>query len=199
MSVPVKAADVLQLLPMRRGHFRFESGHHGETWIDLELLCVRPDPVERLAFELAERLAPHRPEVICGPLVEGAFVALMVASRMRLPFTYAERFAGTEGLFPVRYRVPRPQLPLIKGRRVAIVNDATNAGSAVRGTCFDLLEQGGTPVVIGSLAVFGEGARRFTDERGLALEALAQFPNQIWTPDDCPLCERNVPLQDPTA
>jgi orotate phosphoribosyltransferase len=199
MSVPVKAADVLQLLPMRRGHFRFESGHHGETWIDLELLCVRAAPVERLAGELAERLAPHRPEVICGPLVEGAFVALMVASRMRLPFTYAERFAGAEGLFPVRYRLPRPQLPLVKGRRVAIVNDATNAGSAVRGTYFDLLEQGGQPVVIGSLAVFGDGARQFSAERGLALEALSEFPNQIWTPDDCPLCERNVPLQDPTA
>jgi orotate phosphoribosyltransferase len=195
----MKAADVLNLLPMRRGHFRFESGHHGETWIDLELLCVRPEPVERLAEDLCARLRPHKPEVVCGPLVEGAFVALMVAARLRIPFTYAERYVDGNGLYPVRYRLPYPQRPLIEGRAVAIVNDTINAGSAVRGTYFDVKKHGGRPVAIGALAVFGEAADRFTVDEGLALEALARFPNVIWTPEECPLCERNVPLQDPTA
>jgi orotate phosphoribosyltransferase len=198
MSAP-GPSDLLQLLPMRRGHFRFESGHHGETWIDLELLCVRPARVARLVEDLAARVAPHRPEVICGPLVEGAFVALMMASHLGLPFTYAERFAGEGDLYPVRYRLPVPQVPLVAGRRVAIVNDTINAGSAVRGAYFDLLERRATPVVIGALAVFGERAGQFTAERGLALESLAVFPNEIWTPEECPLCERNIPLQDPTA
>ena len=195
----MKPADVLQLLPMRRGHFRFESGHHGETWIDLELLCVRPGPVELLADELAARLGPHRAEIVCGPLIEGAFVALMVASRLGVPFTYSERIAGTGGLFPVRYRLPRPLRPLVEGRRVAIVNDVVNAGSAARGTYLDLQDCHARPTVLATLATFGEGADRFTTERGLALETLASIPNQIWTPADCPLCERNVPLQDPTA
>jgi orotate phosphoribosyltransferase len=78
---------MIDQLPTRRGHFLLESGHHGDTWLDLELLCVRPDRVRPLANELAARLQKHGAEVVCGPLVEGAFLALMVASEMGLPFT----------------------------------------------------------------------------------------------------------------
>jgi orotate phosphoribosyltransferase len=31
-------SNVLDLLPIRRGHFRFESGYHGEIWLDLDRL-----------------------------------------------------------------------------------------------------------------------------------------------------------------
>ena len=83
--------EVAALLPWRKGHFRFESGHHGDTWLNLELLCLQPEPVEQLAAVLADCLSEQRPDVVCGPLVEGAFVALMVARRLRVPFTYTER------------------------------------------------------------------------------------------------------------
>ena len=81
--------DVIRLLPLQRGHFRFESGHHSDTWIDLETLCLHPEAVETLASRLAERIAKYDVDAVCGPLVEGAFVALMVASRLRLLFTYS--------------------------------------------------------------------------------------------------------------
>lgn len=28
------------------GHFLLESGHHGDLWLDLELLCLRPRQIE---------------------------------------------------------------------------------------------------------------------------------------------------------
>ena len=62
-------------------------------WLDLETLCLRPKEVQRLAVELGKRLAGYGVEMVCGPLVEGAFVALMVASEMKVEFVYAERFA----------------------------------------------------------------------------------------------------------
>ena len=34
--------EVAALLPWRKGHFKLESGHHGDTWLNLELLCVQP-------------------------------------------------------------------------------------------------------------------------------------------------------------
>ena len=45
--------EVAALLPWRKGHYKFESGHHGDTWLNLELLCVQPEPVEQLATVLA--------------------------------------------------------------------------------------------------------------------------------------------------
>jgi orotate phosphoribosyltransferase len=192
-------AEVARLLPARKGHFRLESGHHGDMWLDLELLCLRPGPIRRLAAQIAVRLATHNVEVVCGPLIEGAFVALMVASELDVPFTYAERFAGGEsdGLYPVQYRLPRRLRDQVRGKRVAIVNDVINAGSAIRGTFMDLKTCGAEPVAIAALAVLGQSAAKFAAHEKLALEALAFLPNQIWTPSECPLCARAVPLTDP--
>src|SRR5215470_11774772 len=127
--------DVISLMPARRGHFLFESGHHGDLWLDLELLCLRPEPVRRLAERVAERLAPYAVDAVCGPLVEGAFVALMVAAALGVPFSYAERFPDPkrDDLFPIDYRLPRALRARVRDRRVAVVNDVINAGSAVRG------------------------------------------------------------------
>src|SRR2546430_14889165 len=90
--------DVIALMPARRGHFLLESGHHGDLWLDLELLCLNPEPIRRFAARVAARLAPHAIDVVCGPLVEGAFVALMVASELGVPFSRSEeRRVGEEG------------------------------------------------------------------------------------------------------
>lgn len=188
--------DVIALMPARRGHFLLESGHHGDLWLDLELLCVNPDPVRRLAARVAARLAPYAIEVVCGPLVEGAFVALMVAAELGVPFSYSERFPRPErgGLFPVDYRVPRTLRARVRDKRMAIVNDVINAGSAVRGTLADLEACAARPVAIGTLLVLGPSASRIAADRGVALETLASLPNNLWTPAECPLCVRGVPL-----
>jgi len=128
--------DVLELLAIRRGHFLLESGHHGELWLDLELLYRRPRRVEPLCSELARRIASLSIDAVCGPLIEGAFVALTVASELNLEYSYAERFAraSSDGLFSAGYRIPEALRESVRGKRVAIVNDVINAGSAVRGT-----------------------------------------------------------------
>lgn len=189
---------LVRLLPVRQGHFRLESGHHGHTWVDLELLFVLPEAIRPFATTLAKRLRDYDVEVVCGPLVEGAFVGLMVASRLTVPFTYAERVADDTlgGLFTVRYRLPGAQRQIVKGKRVAIVNDVINAGSAIRGTYADLIECGARPVAIATLAVLGGKATEFASERHLALETLVTLPNEIWEPEHCPLCRDGVPLNN---
>ena len=189
---------VARLLPIRQGHFRLESGHHGHTWVDLELLFLYPDRIRRLTTQLATALRSHRPEVVCGPLVEGAFVAMMVAPRLRVPFTYAERIADDtlSGLYPVRYRLPGALREVVRGRRVAIVNDVINAGSAIRGTSTDLVACVAQPVAVATLAVLGGRAAEFAAANQIALETLAALPNEIWEPAVCPLCRDGVPLNN---
>lgn len=188
--------QVEQLLPKREGHFVFESGHHGQVWLDLELLFLRPERVQPLAEALAARLRGYQAAAVCGPLVEGAFVGLMVASSLRLPFSYSEpvRDRSATGLFPVSYPIPKSLEPKLRGKRVAIVNDVINAGSAVRGTLASLKECGAQPVAIGTLAVYGSAASDLAATHDVALEALASFPSRIWAPGECPLCAKGVPL-----
>jgi orotate phosphoribosyltransferase len=188
--------EIERLLARRTGHFLLESGHHGELWLDLERLFLHPERVEPLLAALAERVARHRVEVVCGPLVEGAFVALRVAAALRVPFAYAAPVAKADagGLFPVAYRIPRALHAEVAGRRIAVLNDVINAGSAVAGTLADLRACGAEPVAIATLAVLGTAAQGLAAAQDVALEWLAAFPNRIWAPADCPLCARGVPL-----
>src|SRR5712664_427313 len=188
---------LLSLVHGRQGHFRLESGHHGDVWFQLETLCLRSREIQTFTARLAARLAPYEVEVICGPLVEGAFVALLVSLELGCDFAYAERFADPtrEGLFPVEYRLPKALQPVVKGKRVAIVNDVINAGSAVRGTFFDLQALGAGLVAIGALLALGDAIAEFATEHHVALELLERMPNNLWTPSECPLCAAGMPLE----
>jgi orotate phosphoribosyltransferase len=105
--------EVSRLLSKREGHFALESGHHGELWLDLELLFLHPPRIQPLAAALSERIAKHGVEAVCGPLVEGAFVGLMVASALGVPFAYSERVLEPDarGLSPFGIASPPRSAP----------------------------------------------------------------------------------------
>ena len=191
---------IARLMSSRSGHFLLESGHHANLWLDLEGLCFDPAAVRPYAVELAARLKPYDLEAVCGPLIEGAFIALMVAAELGLPFTYADRLAQQPGgdLFRYPYRIPNSLRPWLGGRRVAIVNDVVGAGSAVRGTLADLDRVGALTVVLSCLMSLGPSAARLAVDHHLAFETLVSLPFDLWTPSECPLCDKGVPLVDPS-
>ena len=192
---------VLELLSARKGHFLLESGHHGDLWLDLENLCLKPPLVKSLAAQLARSISNMNVDVVCGPLVEGAFVGMMVALELDVEFTYSERFArpSESGLFRAGYRIPSSLRPGLRGKRVAIVNDVINAGSAVRGTFEDLEACGATVATISTLLVLGTSAAEYASSKGVPLKSLAEMPNNLWIPAQCPLCASGVPLDDPAG
>ena len=191
--------DLLRLLAARKGHFLLESGHHGDLGLELELLCLQPDLLRPLAAKLAGQLLPFEAEVVCGPLVEGALLGLLVASELNVQFAYSERFARRtkDDFFPAGYRLPEAVRRVVQRKRVAIVNDVINAGSAIRGTFEDLERCGATAVAIGTLLVLGTAAGEYAESKGVALKRIASLPNNLWWPSTCPLCASGIPLQDP--
>jgi orotate phosphoribosyltransferase len=193
--------DILDLVGARTGHFRLESGHHAERWLGLERLCLDVGAIEAHSADLASRLAPHAFDVVCGPLVEGAFVALMVAAKLARAFSYANRLESDdrESMFGVRYRIPAQLRPELRGKRVVIVNDFTIAGSAVRGTMMDVRACGGTVVVIGSLVVLGPETARLCAREHIPLETLQTLAFAMWEPAACPRCAAGEPLLDPSG
>jgi orotate phosphoribosyltransferase len=189
--------ELLRLLAPRSGHFQFESGHHGDLWLEIARLYLRPARLRRFAAELARRLAAHGIEAVCGPLVEGAFLAQMVAEELDVEFYFAEQHVRPkgDGLFPVGYRIPGSSRPGARGKNFAVVDDVINAGSAIRGALLDSRSCGARPVAIGALLVLGEAAMNLASAEGLPLENLAHLPNVLWEPSACPLCASRVPLE----
>ena len=193
--------ELVSQLPGRIGHFRLESGHHSDS-VDrsrapLSASRVRP-PARGGAGGAPGR---HRVDAVCGPLVEGAFVALLVAADFGVEFYYTERFVPQSdgqgaALFPWSTALPPVLRARLRGKRVAIVNDVISAGSAVRGTLEDLQSCGAETVAVAALAVLGSSAAEFAALNNLALESLGSFPFTMWTPAECPLCQAGVALQN---
>ncbi len=190
--------ELLSLIAARKGHFRLESGHHGSLWLDLDPLFVRPGRLHRFVAGLADRLARHGVDAVCGPLTGGAFLAQAVAAALDVEFYYTERVAPAQpgGLYAVTYRLPGGLRERVRGKSVAVVDDAVNAGSALRGSVAELRACGARPAAAGALLVLGVAAASWCAGQGLPLETVAQLPNEIWAPAECPLCAAGEPVED---
>jgi orotate phosphoribosyltransferase len=191
--------QLLSMLAAKTGHFALESGHHGNLWLDLETLFLRPNELRPFVEELAHLLGRHEFEAVCGPLIGGAFVAQTVASILDVEFCFTEesKEPRPDGLFPVAYRLPASLRGVVRGKRIAVVNDVINAGSAVRGTIADLESCGATVVAIATLAVLGDSASQFAADKNLPLHYLASLANPLWIPSECPLCAAGVDVDEP--
>lgn len=191
--------DVFGALPARQGHFYLESGYHTDLWLTLDGLFADPAGVAPLVSALGERLRPHNPAAICGPLLGGAFLAQAVATTLGARFYYTEPLGAPRdaGLFTAEYRLPLTTRQHLREQTVAVVDDVISAGSSVRATVAALAAAGASTVVVGALLVLGDAAREHFTEQAIPLETLGRRPFELWKPLDCPLCRAGSPLEDP--
>ena len=187
-------ATLLAAVAAERGHFRYESGHHGDLWLDLDTLLVDAGRMRGWARALAERAEACRPDLVCGPLTGGAFLAQMLALELSRSFVFAERLVAADG--KVSYRLPSPLRRVVEGSRVLLVDDAVNAGSALGATASALLAAGATLAGFACLLTLGDAAERLAAGHGVPLLPLARLERGLWPPADCPLCRASVPLTD---
>ena len=100
----------------------------------------------------------------------------------------------------VSYRIPDGLRRDLEGRRILLVDDAANAGSALLATQADVLACGGQPVGCASLIALGDAPARIAAATGVPFYRLATIERSLWLPDLCPLCAAGQPLaEDPLA
>lgn len=180
-----------RLAQPRRGHFDLGTGYHGDLWLDLDALFLRPARLRPYVQWLSARLDAHQIDAVCGPLEGGAFLALALADVLDTAFVPAGRAPGPG---PSGYRLPPGMERQMTGWKVAVVDDAINAGTAVT-ACFGLLRQSGAiPVAAGTLLALGQGAATIEATMSVPCYAAATIPSQVWPAADCPLCVTRIPL-----
>jgi orotate phosphoribosyltransferase len=103
---------------------------------------------------------------VCGPLSGGAFLPT---------------YPGPGG-----YRLPPTLRGQVGGWRVAIVDDAVNAGTAVGASHSALRDAGAVPVAVAALLALGQADAFVTGTLGLPFGAAATLPSQTWPASDCP-------------
>jgi orotate phosphoribosyltransferase len=115
----------------------------------------------------------------------------MVADVLNCESSYSERITGPNG---VTYRLPSQLHDGLRDKNVALVDDAINAGSAVRATFAELQSRGGRVVALGALITLGSAAARLATSLAIPLVSLLAMESALWTPADCPQCAAGVPL-----
>jgi orotate phosphoribosyltransferase len=184
---------LIALMQATTGHVVYESGHHGNLWLDLDRLWTRPRDLAPFVLDLTRLLPTDDFDVICGPMSGGAFISLAVATELDSPFCYVDRHLLPTG-DGVEYVLPKEFYRLVEGCRIALIDDVINAGSATRGAIRALESAGAEITVIGALLVLGSAVPAFASEANLQLVSLAAMSSELWKAEECPLCAEGVPI-----
>jgi orotate phosphoribosyltransferase len=170
---------LLDLIPAHHGHFAYTSGDHGDLWLDLDALFAHPRSLRPYVTALADLLPPC--DVVSGPLTGGAYLAHALSD------TLDAGFAWTQG---------RTLTGEVTDRRVAIVDDAINAGSAVSAAAEAIATGGGQVVAVTALLTLGAAPGTVA---GVPVQSLVTVASQLWPASTCPPCAAGAPLSVPPA
>ncbi len=180
--------DAVRLAQAARGHFDLGTGYHGDVWLDLDALLLRParlrEPVRWMAG-----LREHAVDAVCGPLEGGAFLAYAVGDLLTAAFLPGYRTPGETAGYHLR-----PVPGGIAGWRVGIADDAVNAGTAVASCAAAVRAQHALPVAVTSLLALGDASTLIPEQLGVPFYPAATLPSQTWPAPRCPLCAEAIPL-----
>lgn len=160
---------------IRKGHFAFESGLHGDTWLELDLMIADPARMRTAAEQLAARLAGFEADVVVGPLEGGAFLGQWVAEILGTQFAYTT----PDGLPPAFD---------VKGLRAIVVDDAINAGFATAATVDALRGAGCAVVALGSVFVCAPEGPQVGARFEIPQVFLEEIATNVWPAARCPVC-----------
>jgi orotate phosphoribosyltransferase len=185
--------DLLQQLEesgaLKKGHFLYASGKHGDTYVEKFNLLRNPAATSEVCQHFADRFRDERIDVVVGPTTGGILLAFETARQLGVSAAYAERKSdGDAG------REIRRETTFEPGSRVLVVDDILTTGGSVRETLVALEEHPVEVVAVGVLVDRSAGATTFGD---VPLVAIVSRKFDAWDADRCPLCAQGVPLVQP--
>lgn len=162
------------------GHFLLSSGRHSGVYVEKFRLLEHPELTEQIAHALAEHFRDAKAELVVGPLTGGVLVAHEVAKALKLPIAFPERVEGQ-----MKWR---RGFQVKHGQRVLICEDVITTGMSVGEVVEAVKRAGGIVVGIGALIQRGE-----TPLTPIPF-AVVKLALDSFTPDECPLCAKQIPL-----
>jgi orotate phosphoribosyltransferase len=172
-------------------HILLPSGQHTTEYIEKTLVTTEPSFTEGLGAVIAKHFAQWPVDIVLstgpGALILSHCVARAHPSRPVVIYGTKGHAAGKRRVtLPVEFnRLLRP------GGKVLLVEDLVSTGSTLN-LLIDLVEQRGAQVVgVGCL-----WRRTSVDVSGRPVFSLVSRDFPTYSPPDCPLCRKGVPLNE---
>jgi adenine/guanine phosphoribosyltransferase-like PRPP-binding protein len=176
----------------------------GSQWVDLPLVPVADDCsiallicvdlgvhfAERAGQELAERLGPARPELVVSVATMGIplaievtrslglddYVILHKTPKIHLGESLAEPVRSITTDHPQMLRMDPGRAEVVRGRRVAVVDDVISTGASTAAALALVRRVGGEPVAVGVLMTEGGAWRETLGPDSAGVVSLGSVP-----------------------
>ena len=183
-------AEILEVLEKKgavlRGHFKLSSGRHSDLFVQKFRVLEHPHLAERFGHDLAA-LFDGDFDAVASPAVGAIVLGFAAALAGDARFVFAERVDD--------HMMFRRGFVIAPHERVLVVEDVVTTGGSAREVVDAVRATGGIPIGVGALLDRGDSAR--PPDLGVPLRALVTLEVSSWAPDDCPLCARGAPVEDP--
>jgi len=144
-----------------------------------------PKRAALLCGELARYWDSEEVDVVVGPATGGILLAYELAGHLNARALYAEPVRGS-GMELKRGFLVRP------GERALVVDDVITTGGSVKKVIGSMRERGAEVLGVAAL-VDRSGGVSF----GVKLTALVSVRVPNFRAEECPLCKKGLPLEDP--
>ena len=173
-----------------QGHFRLTSGLHSAEYLQCALVLQHPAAAEKLGRLLCDELRKVAPEpitVVGAPALGGLIIGHEVARALGARFVFTERDAATKRMNLRRGFTVAPD------ETAVVVEDVITTGGSTHDVVEVLGELGARVVAAGSIIDRSGGHA----DVGVPRVALATMQVAAHYPEECPLCQRGIPLVKP--
>ncbi len=201
--------NVIELLKSNNiiieGHFKLTSGNHSNIYIQKDLIHHFPEAYSQVQNALEHLSNDFKFDVITGPAIAGAVIARDIATLRKVPFVYPEKIIDLKELenniyqisemlynndLPTKMTFRRGHDKFINGKRILIIEDIITTGKSIKQTADVIYQCGGT--VSGVVAIWNRCGWNEIRTSSIINQSVEHF-----SPEECPLCKSNIPLQDP--
>ena len=171
-----------------KGHFLLASGLHSPIYWEKFRVLQSPSYTEQLCRMITTHFQKQNIQVVAGPTTGGIILAFETARQLGVRGIFAEKEGTTERTF-------RRGFSINPGERVLIVDDILTTGNSIRQVMAAITKQGGIVIGIGVLVDRSEQGIEF----GVPFFSCLRSITPTYTPQDCPLCAKNIPLVKPSG
>jgi orotate phosphoribosyltransferase len=180
-------------------HFVYASGKHGSGYINMDPLFPRVQLVEDIGQQLVRwfhsrwvEYNEHDVDTVAGPATGGILLAYAAAKAWYRSYgpPPAAIWADKDGDDFVFERAGFANH--LKDKKVLVVEDLLTTGGSVAKVCREVERQGGE--IVGVSVVCNRGGLTAEDLGVPRLESLASVSFEAIEADQCPLCERDIPI-----
>lgn len=164
------------------GHFQLPSGFHSQTYIQTSIVLQYPHIAQKIAKEMANKF-PQEIDVVISPNPAIIVIGQEIARIKKARSIFTERVNGV--------MVLKRNFKIDENEKVLIVDDVFSTGKV----CAEAisLARNYKAKIVGIAAIID----RSTGELpffNVAVRALVSYPLELYTPENCPLCKKQIPI-----